>query len=109
MTTAPKTAAAFTPAQARELLDELLNRFEDRLTERSRDAFTSMQAQGNWLSLAQTQWIVNEAQRLGLVDETSANLWSNKTPAEQRRIRGRDVPTPAVLLDRPLKPPGRVK
>jgi hypothetical protein len=103
------TSGRFTPAQVHELLDELVSRFEDRLHELTLKAFLSMQAQTYRLTVAQSQWIINEAERLGLIDESSQNLWSGKTPAEQARIRGREVPTPAVLLDRPLKPPRRAR
>lgn len=96
------------PNRAWELIDQLLSNHNHRMSEDTVEAFTGMAAREH-LTPKQCRWVQDVAARLGLIDETSQNLWSGKSPAEQARIRGREVPTPAVLLNRPLVPPGRIK
>lgn len=72
----------------------------DSLSDANREVFEDMLVNvedGYRLSVKQTKWAK------GLLDQPDyENLVSSgKVP------RGREVPTPAVLLHRPLKPPGR--
>jgi hypothetical protein len=46
-------------------------------------------------------WFVEKRDRRDDEPETPPDWWSKKPP------RGKEVPTPAVLLNRPLRPPGR--
>ncbi len=99
--------------RAAQLLNEMLcgpRDLVDRLSGTEYDAFSSMQDRfesGVAATSKQLLWIQGVAVRLNLIEEASQNLWSGRTLQERERIRGKDVPTPAVLLDRPLKPPGR--
>lgn len=108
-------------AKAHELLSAFLTRssyprlsdteaeaFTD-MHERAADGFGSAHERSTNLSPKQILWIQRVAIRIGILDKPTENLWSSKSPAEQARIRGRDVPTPAVLEKKnlPLDPPGR--
>ena len=77
----------------------------ENLSEEEREAFDSMlrQVMGNNRSLSDRQrsWLKNVAERMD-VSEPSANLVSRG-----KVLRGAEIPTPAILLNRPLKPPGR--
>jgi hypothetical protein len=81
-----------------KLLEEVLAL--DSLSDANREAFEELRVRledGYLLTEKQKKWA------LGLLDKpTYANEWSaGKIP------RGREVATPAVLLRRPLKPPGK--
>lgn len=83
---------------------------EDDLTAEEHKAFLSMyryieraQTKGEEvrLSAKQSTWLSAVAKRLDVV-EPAANLVSRGLVP-----RGAEVPTPPILLNRPLKPPGR--
>lgn len=81
--------------------------FAGRVNEDALDAFEDMRDKGNPLTAKQLLWVQGIAVQLGMVEEPAQNEWSSKTLQERERIRGKDVPTPAVLLDKPLRPPHR--
>lgn len=85
------------------LINQLLNeeRFAGKLDDNSLDAFES-------LSAKQLLWVQGKAVQLGLLDEPASNEWSSKTLQERERIRGKEVPTPPVLLNRALRSPHRL-
>lgn len=102
-----KKAALLTEGEARALLNELLRLDDDKLTDDTRAAFEDMQESDRVLSAKQVSWINGVADKNDIANMSTANLWSSLSVAEQARIRGKDVPTPASLQNRPLKPPGR--
>ncbi len=92
--------------QGYELLAKLLERTD--LQETVEESFADMsQREPRWLTNKQLLWIQAIAIQKGLLEEPVRNDWSSRSKEEQERIRGREVATPAVLLNRPLKPPGR--
>ncbi len=97
--------------RGQELINQMLNeeRFAGKLDENSLDAFESMRDRELPLSAKQLLWVQGKAVQLGLLEEPAQNEWSSKTLQERERIRGRDVPTPTVLLNKPLRPPHRLK
>jgi hypothetical protein len=79
---------------------------DDRLNEDEIKAFRSMARwledhSGGKLSDKQRCWLDEVAARLDIA-EPAANLVSEGVVP-----RGAEVPTPTILLNRPLKPPGR--
>lgn len=96
--------------QAHELMDRMCSEppLIDRLSENAFDAFDDMRAGERPLSAKQLLWIQHEAVRLNILEEPATNEWSSRTLQERERIRGRDVPTPAVLQQRALRPPHRM-
>lgn len=92
------------------LIDRMLGdeRHAGKLDDGSLDAFEDMRERELPLSAKQLLWIQRKAIQLGILDEPATNEWSRRTPAEQERIRGREVPTPAVLQNKPLLPPHRL-
>jgi hypothetical protein len=96
--------------QAHELMDRMCGEPQliDRLHESAFDAFDDMRAGERPLSAKQLLWIQREAIRLNILEEPVTNEWSSKTLQERERIRGRDVPTPAVLQNKALRPPHRM-
>lgn len=92
------------------LINQLLNeeRFAGKLDDDSLDAFESMRDRELPLSAKQLLWVQGKAVQLGLLDEPASNKWSSKTLQERERIRGKEVPTPPVLLNRALRPPHRL-
>lgn len=103
-------AELISEARGFELLNELLESYSDKLSGSTRHAFEGMRDRtSRSLSPRQREWITDAAMRFGVIDETSKNLWSSKSPAEQARIRGREVKTlPALLPENlPKRPPGR--
>lgn len=90
-----------------ELLDELCREpNSEKLFDGELDAFEDMRA-GRRLSEKQLLWIQRSALRLDLVEEPVRNSWSSLSPAEQARLRGREVPPAPALLDKPSLPPHR--
>lgn len=96
--------------QAQALITRLLteDQFAGKVSEDTLDAFDSMQSRELPLSAKQILWVQGVAVRLGLVEEPATNEWSSKTLQERERIRGRDVPTPAALQNKALRPPHRL-
>jgi hypothetical protein len=95
------------PAEAKdlELLVAVLDR--DDLPDGTREAFEDMQHKVDRYGLSSKQRAWARAILAGEKyepEEECLNLWSSgKVP------KGRDVPTPAVLLNLPKKPPPRPK
>lgn len=88
-----------------DLLNQVLN--VDELRDEDRDAFTDMKERlkaGRIEELTDKQraYVLGVADRHGIVDEASLNLVLRGLVP-----RGREVPSPPVLLNRPLRPPGR--
>lgn len=77
----------------------------ERVTEEEVAAFTSMMIQvganGRSLSDKQLQWLHSVALRLDITEPCHNLMSDGQIP------RGAEVPTPAILLNRPLKPPGK--
>ena len=78
---------------------------DERATEEEILAFTSMMmhvgSKGRSLSDKQLQWLHSVALRLDIVEPAHNLMSSGVVP------RGAEVPTPPILLNRPLKPPGK--
>lgn len=89
-----------------QLLDD--ERFAGKIDEDSLDAFGGMREREHPLTAKQLLWVQGVAVRLGLLEEPAQNEWSSKTLQERERIRGKEVPTPPVLLNRALRPPHRL-
>lgn len=96
------------------LLDALLE--SGRLTDEELEAFADMRERlsdpcyktSATLSPKQRAWAEGCAAKYKIeVVTPAANEWSEKSPEERERLRGRPVPLPDVLKQLPLKPPGR--
>jgi len=93
-----------------DMLSAVLEQRE-RLDERELEAFEQWSMRlprGGKLTPRQMDWLRSVAARLDVVTQ-AINDWSSRSPAEQQRIRGREVPPPAVLRreNLPMAPPGR--
>ena len=94
-----------------ELIDRMCNEpaFAGRVEEDTLDAFEDMRAREIPLTAKQLLWVQGIAVQLGMLEEPASNEWSSKTLQERERIRGREVATPPALLNKPLRPPHRMK
>lgn len=98
-----------TNEQAGDLIDRMYeDRFKGKAPDSTLEAFSNMLDQGFALTEKQLRWVQNIAEKLELVTAPAGNSWSSLSPAQQARIRGKDVPTPPALQQRVLRPPHRL-
>jgi len=100
--------------QAIELIDKMLDdeEYAGRINDNALDAFEDMRIKykeyERELTVKQLLWVQTKALELNLVEEPAKNEWSSRTLQQRERIRGKEVPTPEVLLVRPTRPPHRL-
>lgn len=96
--------------QALEIISKMLDddSFAGKINDNVMDAFEDMRGLEKPLSVKQLLWVQAVALQLHIVEEPAQNEWSSRTLQERERIRGKDVPTPPVLLNKALRPPHRL-
>lgn len=98
-----------TNEQATEIIESILEaHFDGKVSRNAVEAFSNMLEQSYPLTEKQLRWVQDIAVKLDLIAEPMTRAWSSLSPAEQARIRGRDVPTPPALLQKALRPPHRL-
>jgi hypothetical protein len=94
-----------------ELIETMISRYSDILTEKQLEAFTSMRGQLTPLTERQSHWVRGVAERLGIEIAPAENIFSTMDESEQREHLTRAakvvLPWEQPGYVKALKPPGK--